>query len=71
MVASQSDEFGVDVEGGLPMCSGFRDKSSVYAVVIWWRAKALSKGVMGMSPQSRTKGHEVYGFTPARWLKLR
>ena len=36
-----------------------------------WMASALSKGVMGMSPQSRIRAHDVYGLRPARGLKPR
>jgi hypothetical protein len=35
------------------------------------RARALSKGVTGMSPQSIILAQEVYGFNPARALKPR
>lgn len=40
----------------------------VYASVIWRRARALSKGVMGMSPQSIMVAQLVYGFKAARGL---
>lgn len=33
--------------------AGGREPSSRKAAVIWMRARALSKGVKGMSPQSR------------------
>lgn len=49
----------------------FREPSSRYASLICRRARVLSKGVTGMSPQSRIVKGVVYGFRAARWLKPR
>ena len=51
--------------------AGRREPSSRNAADIWARARALSKGVMGMSPQSRIFRGVVYGFRPRRGLKPR
>ena len=51
--------------------AGGRAPSSEKAALIWRRASSLSKGVMGMSPQSRMVKGEVYGFRPRRGLKPR
>jgi hypothetical protein len=48
---------------------GVRCPSSRYAAVICVRATALSNGVTGTSPQSKTLAHDMYGFMPARALK--
>ena len=47
---SLTGEEGLEREGRLP--------SSEKASDTWRRARALSKGVMGMSPQSRMVAHE-------------
>ena len=58
-------------DGGEPWEGGRRERSSRKADSICVRAKALEKGVMGMSPQSRIVAQFTYGFRPARWLKER
>lgn len=42
--------------------------SSLKASLIWRRARALSKGVMGMSPQSIIVAQDLYGLRFARGL---
>ena len=48
-----------------------REPSSSKASVIWRKARALSKGVTGMSPQSIILAQESYGLMLARGLKPR
>ncbi len=51
------------------MCDGWSAKTEfVKASVIWRRARVLSKGVRGISPQSMMLKIEVYGFRCWRWL---
>ena len=46
-----------------------RDPSSRNAWYICSSATPLSNGVTGMSPQSLTVAHDLYGLIPARVLK--